>query len=177
MLEHLKQGCMNVLTIIPNFLWSSAEPLLKKKWSQEYLEQLQLERFARYLVKHFDEAWERAAQNRKCMVIKKGQWLSTYLNVAVINNIISLSIYALFKGYVPVIRINEDEPSRFNWDWYFRQPYDVMQTDISGFEETTCDIVHSQLRADMQIVYDPKGWRYQLFKMLFQRLIQLNEKT
>lgn len=176
MLENFKKRCISLLYTMPDFAWNVAERVLKKRLPADYFETLRLERFGKYLLKHFDQVWQQAAQNKKCMVIEKGQWLSTYFNIAVANNMMALSIYALYHGCIPVIRLNEDKDGCFKWDWYFRHFHDVMGTDITDFEEIPCDVTHTEFVPNLYLVNEPKGWRFRLFQMLFRRLIQLNEE-
>lgn len=173
----LNQGCMHALIVAPDFIWNMAERLLIKRLPADYLQQLQMERFGKYLLKHFDKVWQRAVQNKKCMIIEKGAFGYTYFNIAYINNVISLVIYALYKGCIPVIKINDKEPDYNKWTWYFEQPYDIMKTDITGFSEIPCDVRDILLKPEMQMIHNRKNWKYKLFQMLFQRLICLNKET
>lgn len=173
----IKRQLFDMLLGMPEFLCVPCKKLLKKRYPPEYLENLELERFARRMARNFDLIWSRAAQNKKCMIIEKGMYGYIYFNVCYINNMISLMIYSLYKGCIPVIRINEDNPQGNKWGWYFVQPHQIMDTDIEGFEEIPCDIPEAWVRPNMKIVFDRKGWQYDLYRMLYQRLIRLNEET
>lgn len=177
MLNQLKSNQFDRLVTTPGFIWHPAKFLLKKKGYTEYLESLEIARYARYLLKHFDAEWEKAVKNRRCMVIEKGPYNYAYCNVAVINNIMSLIIYALYKGCVPVVNFNENEPDFFKWDWYFEQPCDIEKTDITGFQRIPCDIVSNSLKVDMQKIHTPKAWEFRIFKLLYRRFVKFNEKT
>ena len=177
MLKGLKQCIINACIAAPTFIWNPATVILEKKTSKEYLEQLQLERYGRYLEKHFDIEWERAVKNRKLMVITQGPYSFSYWNVSAANNMVSLIIYSLYHGCIPTIRINHNRSDYFSWDWYFLQPYEVMGTDISNFEEVECPVSCCSMCSNMQIVHEPRSWKFRLFQMLFQRFLVLNQST
>lgn len=174
----LKNSLHTALVNAPEGVWHCAETILKEKTSPDTVELYSMERYARYLLKHFDKAWEQVTRNRKAMVIETGEFGYTYLNVAYLNNMITLIFYSMYKGCVPVIRINQDKPQDNKWDWYFLQPSEVMHTDIAAFERIPCDVRNLDLRPTMQMVHAPKkNWKYQFFKLLFRKFVCLNEKT
>ena len=37
----------------------------------------------------------------------------TYFNMACLNNIIALIVYALYKGDIPIVKINEENEDNF----------------------------------------------------------------
>ena len=177
MFRRIKQGCIYLLMKSPDFIWNAAGRVLKKRVPAQYWDAISLERYARYLVDHFDEEWKKAAEHRRCLLINKGDYSYSYCNVAATNNMMTMIVYALYHRYIPVINFNVDKPDYFQWNWYFRQPYEIMNTDITGFEQKVCDVPHCELRVDMQMVHTPGNWKHQLFRMLYRRFIRFNQET
>lgn len=177
MLNTIRQRFLESLVCLPDSLYHCAETVLKKSLTPQRLEMLRMERYALRLTDNFTQAWDEVLKNRKCMIITQGDYGYSYLNVAYLNNVMTLIFYALYHGCVPVIRINQDRQDYNKWDWYFLQPYVVMDTDITGFEEVPCDILNHDLRPDMQMIHTPENWKCKLFAMLFRRFIRLNPET
>lgn len=177
MLGKCKEKIRNGLIRAPEGIWRCAEALLKNRMQPQALELLRMERFAAWLPARFDQIWEQALRGRKCMVISQGEYGYSYLNIAYLNNVMTLILYALYRGCVPVIRINQEQPDHNKWDWYFLQPHAVMGADITGFAQIPCDIQNHVLRPDMQMIHAPRSWKCQVFQMLFHKFVRLNPET
>lgn len=160
-----------------NSTWNIVNAPLSQIVKAQTLERINMERYAQFLLSDFDTAWSRVIANKKCMIIKNGDFAYSYFNVAYVNNVLSLIFYALYRGCVPVIHINQDRPFDNKWDWYFKQPFEVMNIDISNFEFVECDILNHDIRPDMQMIYTPASWKYRLFRLLSHIFLQLNDQT
>ena len=91
-----------------------------------------LQRFAEELMNSFEMRIKEIISNRRIMVIKKMVWRYDFFNISFLFNALSLILYSLYKGCLPVIEINKGSNDYLNWNWYFEQPSDVLVSKFGG---------------------------------------------
>lgn len=177
MKQKTKNLIKNVCISMPDIMWNATKKSLRCKRNMDILDLISMERYARYLMNHFDEEVSRLRKNRKCMIIEKGDFSYSYFNVAFLNNMLALICYSLSNGCVPVIRVNNSNPQYNKWDWYFVQPSDVMGIDVTGFDEIQCDVANHPFRATMDIVHNMSSFQFAFWHFLYNKFVVLNEST
>lgn len=87
--------------------------------------------FKKIKLKLFIETYDKEKiQNRilkkkhpKIMYIDKGLYDYAYFDVAFLNNMLSLIVTSIYKGYVPVVELKDRQEGWTNWDTFFEQPF------------------------------------------------------
>lgn len=173
----VRECIIKALVLMPRIFWSVVEKLVSQRVTAETLESIRTRRYARQLMCHYAEEIERLREKRRCMIIDKCDYTYSYFNIAYINNMLAMILYAMYSGYVPVIRINKNSP-RFNkWDWYFEQPSTVMGIDITGFEEMKADIPNHVFRPTMSLVNRTESEEFRFWQFLSRKFVKLNRET
>ena len=133
--------------------------------------------FGLRLVADFDGVCQTISSKRRAMVIRRGQWSNKYFNIACLSNTLSLILYALFNGYVPIIDINDGEDGYFQWDWFFRQPFEIVCSEgLDGFSRIDCD-VDSILYNEGWIFSNDKVDDFIVWSFLYRTFVLLNDET
>lgn len=112
--------------VLPNDLFDLFQPCFPQWIDADRLERDRIRRYGLKLVKNSEHEYKKILSGKKIMIIEEGDYPFTYLNTCYLRNMINLILYALYKGCVPVIKINDDKESDNKWNWYFRQPIEVM---------------------------------------------------
>lgn len=135
------------------------------------------------ICQNFEKECRRICKNKKAMVISKMLWRYDYFNVAYLNNALSLILYALYKGCVPIIEVNTDSNEYCKWDWYFEQPYKIVckhagisEKEFNGFKKIQCDKTKS-FSPEITLVYHPHDKEFEQWKFLFKKFVVLNQET
>lgn len=88
------------------------------------IKRMRMRRFAQKY--DIDKLAEKLAKRKaKVMLIDKGYYEYGYFNFAFLNNMVSLIIDAICKGYYPVIHLDKRKEGWTNWDTFFEQPFGV----------------------------------------------------
>jgi hypothetical protein len=115
------------------------------------------------------------------MVISKGMFDYSYLNNAYIGEVVSLILYALYRGYIPEIQINSNESeTKNNWDWYFIQPKDLpffCEINCENFQRVECPVVSSVFGPWCDILWNEAGADYKIWRFLYRTFIKYNDHT
>ena len=109
--------------------------------------------------------------------ITKGFFHYRNLNMCFVNDVLSRAAEALLQGYLPVIEIPGGDGIENLWSAFFKQPAELLGTDLSGRQDRPEDIY------EMAPVWGP-GYKANLIPRelqcacsLYRSLFVLNEKT
>ena len=177
MISNMKKMIRLLAIMLPNCIYKYLEPVLIKVISSDWTELVRVERFKRSLLRSFDDVCDTLRANRKCMLIETGDYGYSYFNVAYICNMLALILYALYKGCVPLIQINQNEKDYNKWQWFFLEPHEILGIDIEDFEQIQCDIRNLENPPLMTMLFDLKSSDYEFWKKLCQKFVVLNTET
>lgn len=170
----IKKLCRCLLRYLPGRMYTFAAPLFSKVLDPDEIQKIMLEAFSKRVMEH-EGLLERIARNKNYMVIREGIWSSSYFNVAVANNLVGLMIYSLFRGYIPVVSINEGIEDYFHWEWYFKQPFGEIKDDAK--KVINCDQKRVAYVSGWKTSVDMESREYRIWSYWFKRLLILNEET
>lgn len=66
----------------------------------------------------------RAKKLKKYMLIDRGAYHYPYFNISALKCLVANMLYAFYKGYIPYINLADRRPGEFNWDVFFKQPFE-----------------------------------------------------
>ena len=119
----------------------------------------------------------RIAKRNQVMIISRCKWDLGFLNCALVNHIVALMVYCLFKGYIPKIGINEDkDESVWRWEWLFTQPSSRLICDSPQTKHVSCNRAIAPYRASLKDVYS-KGRLYRGWSTLYRALLVLSPEA
>jgi len=152
--------------------------VLKRVLGANEVETTVYRKFGLRLAENFDAVTKKIAANRKAMIIKHGEWSNKYFNVACLTNTLSLILYSLSNGYIPVIEINKGEDNFFQWNWFFRQPYEIICPEgIELFSTIECDVDRIPYTGGWETYLDRNNVDYEIWHFLFKTFVSLNDNT
>lgn len=108
----------------------------------------------------------------KIMCIKEGLYEYGYFNACFLENMMSLMVYALSKGYVPYIDLKDRGEGWTNWSTFFEQPFPVNKDTQPSF---VCDLKQGRFHPDFNTPFNKIDLR--LWCKVYDRLVRLNKKT
>ena len=106
------------------------------------------------------------------MLIDKGLYEYGYFNACFLENMMSLMVYALSKGYTPYIDLKGRGEGWTNWTTFFEQPFPVNTN--SGLD-CVCDIEQGYYHPQFDTPYRKLDLR--LWCKVYDRLVKLNAET
>lgn len=108
----------------------------------------------------------------KVMLIDQGLYEYGYFNACLLENMMSLMVYALSKGYIPYIELKDRGEGWTNWDTFFEQPF---PTPTIEKPDCVCDIKQGSLHPQFDTPYRKHDLR--LWCKVYHQLVRLNEPT
>ena len=106
------------------------------------------------------------------MLIDKGLYEYGYFNACFLENMMSLMVYALSKGYTPYIDLKDRGEGWTNWSTFFEQPFPV---DTNNSLDCVCDIEQGCYHPQFDTPYRKLDLR--LWCKVYDRLVKLNAGT
>lgn len=109
----------------------------------------------------------------KIMYIDKGLYDYAYFDVAFLNNMLSLIVTSIYKGYVPVVELKDRQEGWTNWDTFFEQPFKYY---LNGDKQ----IVNSQTEiGDIRVSYDVSfnERKIAIWCKIYNDFVVFNEET
>lgn len=106
------------------------------------------------------------------MLIDKGLYEYGYFNACFLENMMSLMVYALSKGYTPYIELKDRGEGWTNWDTFFEQPF---STPTIVKPDCVCDIKQGCFHPQFDTPYRKLDLR--LWCKVYHQLVRLNEET
>lgn len=161
--------------ILPDGVCQRLMPLFSKVIDIDEIEERVLNNYVDKLICDKERMLSRIIAGGKVMYIKNMVWDGSYFNIAILDNLLGLVVYSLYLGYIPVIRINENNAKAFSWDWYFKQPlldhlalnrvkeYRILEKKRVGF---SCGWINKQTGLD-----------YERWHFIYKTFVELNEQT
>lgn len=110
--------------------------------------------------------------NRKVMLIDKGVYEYGYFNACFLENMMSLMVYALSKGFKPYIELKDRGEGWTNWDTFFEQPFPIPSDRRL---DCICDLEQGYFKPEFYTPYNKFDLR--LWCKVYHRLVRLNEPT
>lgn len=110
--------------------------------------------------------------NRKVMLIDKGVYEYGYFNACFLENMMSLMVYALSKGFKPYIELKDRGEGWTNWDTFFEQPFPIPS---DRRPDCICDLEQGYFKPEFYTPYNKFDLR--LWCKVYHRLVRLNEPT
>ncbi|MCL1868325.1 MAG: hypothetical protein FWF72_05200 [Paludibacter sp.] len=107
----------------------------------------------------------------KIILINKGIYDYAYFNFAFVNNMISLILEVIYKGYFPVIQLDNRKKHWTNWDTFFEQPFGTKLCE--KYEKYNMEI--GTIIAGFRTPYNVK--ELQIWSKLYNDFIILNADT
>ncbi len=171
----IKDITRRFLYVLPTQFSRQLLPLFSRIIGADEAQKIALTRFVSKLMLNYDKIARRLVKRGKVMYINKMQWSGSYFNIAILNNLLSLVIYSLYLGYVPIIQINEDAECNFSWWWFFKQPLEQYTKDLK--------IRASKTMKKVQVSYSP-GWLFSQtgewhdqWHFIYHTFVKLNDTT
>lgn len=110
---------------------------------------------------------------RRISRITKGEYVYDYFNFCYLHNVLSLMIYACYHHEYPLIKINERNKKRIQWEWYFQQPASL--SDVLHLPKTDCTHQTASFQPHFNDIYNPAYVR--LWGKLYSNFIHFNTQT
>lgn len=111
------------MCLIPSFILEKMKSSTSKFG---FYANIELERrFALKLVNDFDNQILQIKKKKRVMVIHQMEWRYDFFNIAFLNNAMSLLLFALYEGCIPVISINNGT-EYLKWEQFFVQPSQIL---------------------------------------------------
>ena len=104
------------------------------------------------------------------MLIDHGIYEYGYFNACFLENMMSLMVDALSKGYTPYIDLKDRGEGWTNWSTFFEQPF-----PISAKPDCVCDIEQGYYHPKFDTPYQKLDLR--LWCKAYNRLVRLNDET
>ncbi len=133
-----------------------------------------LHKIKRYQVKHFADTYNKqdlSKHNKKVMLIDKGMYEYGYFNFTFLDNMLSLIIEALYKGYMPVVQLDGRKDGWTNWDTFFEQPF--KKSDENNYE--TCSLKIGHIAPSFKTPFNQRD--LPLWCKIYRDFAVLNDKT
>ena len=108
----------------------------------------------------------------KVMLIDKGLYEYGYFNACFLENMMSLMVYALSRGYIPYIELKDRGKGWTNWASFFEQPF---STPATVKPDCVCDIKQGYYHPQFDMPYRRLDLR--LWCKVYHYLVRLNEET
>ncbi len=108
----------------------------------------------------------------KVMLINQGLYEYGYFNACLLENMMSLMIYALNKGYIPYIELKDRGEGWSNWSTFFEQPYPI---SAGREQDCICDRVQGDFYPTFGTPYNKLNLR--LWCYVYRHLVRLNPET
>jgi hypothetical protein len=93
------------------------------------IEKYKLRRFVATFNKQTFEKRNLKKKNQKVMLINQGMHEYGYFNFTFLNNMLSLIVTVLSRGYIPVVQLDNRKEGWTNWETFFEQPFHVQDYD------------------------------------------------
>lgn len=110
--------------------------------------------------------------NRKVMLIDKGVYEYGYFNACFLENMMSLMVYALSKGFKPYIELKDRGEGWTNWATFFEQPFPI---SAEKEPDCICDLEQGYFKPEFYTPYNK--FDLCLWCKVYHRLVRLNEPT
>ncbi len=138
-----------------------------------------LKRYAVYFLSNLEKEKKRIAKKKRVMKIINTDYEYSFYNVCFHKNIMSLILYSLWRGYIPLISVNEDNPENIQWEWYFQQPSrSFFEIDsLEEYESIVCPINTAQYTPEFEDLTDLQSVDFTIWNKLFRIFTVFNEKT
>lgn len=131
-----------------------------------------------HLIRHFEHECKKISRHKRCMEFYIGEFGYTHFNVSYLKNMISLMVYSMYKGYIPVINVNHDNQESIQWEWYFEQPSNIIAMgDISEYKREKSNICIGDYKPTFMDIFNLGNEDFLVWSFLFQKLIIFNNKT
>lgn len=108
----------------------------------------------------------------KVMLIDKGLYEYGYFNACFLENMMSLMVYALSKGYTPYVDLKDRGKGWTNWSTFFEQPFPL---PADKKPDCVCDLQQGYYHPQFNTPYRKLDLR--LWCKVYHRLVRLNEAT
>lgn len=134
-----------------------------------------LKKYAVYLMNHYDQEIEKLRKKKRVMVISKGEYDYTFFNICYLNNMLSLMLLAMYKGYIPSFE-GEHCEDKIKWNWYFTPPESIWG-DISHFKKKKCSDIVSPYAPSFEDLIDLESIDYQFWSFFANKFAKINSST
>lgn len=164
---------------IPESLFAKSEKILTGlKIDYFEIERQRAFLFAEKLQNDFEKTVSEIAKNKRIMVISKGEYSYACFNAAYLSNMLGLMFYALYKGCIPRITVNEGKENCNQWEWYFLQPQDAVWGDVdtSDFKIIQCD-KNNWYCPGFSDAFHINDTSFQFWNFMFMKFVILNKRT
>ncbi|MDD3665054.1 MAG: hypothetical protein PHQ65_07305 [Bacteroidales bacterium] len=120
---------------------------------------------------------DQLSKTKKYMLIDRGAYHYPYFNMSALKCLAGNMLFAFYKGYIPYVDLAERDEGEFNWDVFFRQPF---ENRINPQEIIKNNMVKQKFKVSPyyirhKFVYD----RVELgiWSKIFKDFVVFNEKT
>lgn len=107
----------------------------------------------------------------KAMLIDTGDWELSFFNADFLNDITSLMLYSLIRGYVPYIDLRDRKHGYINYDTFFEQPFLAKKEMVV----TKCKRTFGDYDYGYYVAFNSKELRRWCF--IYNKLVKLNSAT
>lgn len=109
---------------------------------------------------------------KRIMLIDHGIYEYGYFNACFLQNMMSLMMYSINRGYIPHINLKDRGDGWTNWDTFFEQPFNTANDCLA---DVVCDRDSGHLSPQFNTPYRRTDLR--MWCKVYDRLIKLNGKT
>lgn len=123
------------------------------------------EQYALFRMKH-------PPKHGKVMQIDQGQYAYGYFNACFLDNMMSLMVYALSKGYLPYVELKDRGEGWTNWATFFEQPFPIPD---DRKPDLVCDLKLGPSHPTWGMPF--KHNKLRLWCDVYHHLVRLNPET
>ncbi len=109
---------------------------------------------------------------KRIMLIDHGIYEYGYFNACFLENMMSLMVYSLNRGYTPHINLKNRGEGWTNWDTFFEQPFN---TTKAGHADIVCDRDTGVVSPKFDTPYRKGDLR--MWCLVYDKLVRLNMQT
>lgn len=109
---------------------------------------------------------------KRIMLIDHGIYEYGYFNACFLENMMSLMVYSLNRGYTPHINLKNRGEGWTNWDTFFEQPFNTTE---AGHADIVCDRDTGVVSPKFDTPYRKGDLR--MWCLVYDKLVRLNKQT
>lgn len=166
-----------VLRVIPYPMLVKIYDPLSKTIFRDYLDYVYVERFYKEskIVYDLDSVISKAKKKNRFYIINYGLWDYKFFNFCFLKNMISLIIYSLERGFIPLICIKNNENGKNIWEEFLEQPVYVDIDFEENIKKKCCKRKYFVVYPSFLDVYDRVMKEF--WSKVFNRFIIVNPRT
>lgn len=165
-----------VFNVLPLWCVKFLRPLLIKVIDETTVDHRIYQKYIRYLMQNYDKEVKRILKKKRVMQIGWECLPFATFGVQYINVAVAFVVYALYKGYIPVIKHGNSE--LLQWEWFFQQPiFSIDDPAIGGAVWCQCDRTTPVFSKSLNLITDGSKEDREMWSFLYKKFVRLNSDT